>query len=292
MGMAHHVDAFQGGREAAQAAKQLLNSGSIHLAIAVGPGDVHFQDFIEGTRLVIGEESLVGFPSTQVVTNNSTSSDVSAVFLYHSSESKVSIASHLKNGHSDMAAISSVLTQLKSKRGNDPQSYENRYLILLENFNSEEAISTARKGRFEAGLFTQVIAINSALLTHTPLISQDRHIQPGLVAIEFLTQETWGIASINLSEFKNHKGIYAEAAKTIIRKALAQTKSKPAIGIVFSNCAKDVVDSKDWESIFQVGETLIPGMPMVGMNTADIYIHLNDQPHLSNKDSMSILLFT
>src|SRR4051812_48792944 len=72
LGFATHSDAFQCGREAAQEAKSQMGDGPASLSLIVGPGTVHFKDFIEGARLVLGEESLIAIP-TDHPTSNSTS---------------------------------------------------------------------------------------------------------------------------------------------------------------------------------------------------------------------------
>ena len=61
MGFANLVDAFQAGREAAQMAKrELPDRATVDLVLALGPDSAHFQDFVEGVRLVSGEEKLIG----------------------------------------------------------------------------------------------------------------------------------------------------------------------------------------------------------------------------------------
>src|SRR4051794_19302224 len=70
-GYATQADAFQSGREASQMAKSELPEGSVDLAVAIGPANIQFTDFIEGVRLVTGESKLVGLPSPWILSSDS-----------------------------------------------------------------------------------------------------------------------------------------------------------------------------------------------------------------------------
>jgi hypothetical protein len=291
MGIAHLVDAFQGGREAAQSARRQLKDGAANLVLAFGRGDVHFQDFIEGVRLVTGEETLVGFPTTQVAAHNLNAPDAAAVLLMQSSQCLISVASIPKNGQANSSALSTLLTQLRKKRGSQTHHFQHRYLIFLDNLTEEMDSTAAREMRYEAGLLTELVAFKPPRLKNIPLMSQDQVVPHGFVAIEFLSNQPWGVGAINIGEFKNQKGVHAEAAKTIVRRAISHMTSKPAGGLLLSNFSSEDFSRKEWESIFQVTEGLAPGLPVVGVETGNIYIHQLEQPISVQKDSLAVILF-
>src|SRR5688500_15904190 len=81
LGYAAQADAFQSGREAAQMAKSQLPDGRLDLAVVLAPGNVHFKDFVEGVRLVTGDETLLGVPVTQTLSTEHTSPDACLVLL-------------------------------------------------------------------------------------------------------------------------------------------------------------------------------------------------------------------
>src|SRR4051812_12024844 len=93
LGYATHSDAFQCGREAAQEAKGQLSEGSPSLVLIVGSETVHFTDFIEGARLVLGEDALVAIPSKLLLSNETTSPHAGYVAALQLPGMKVSIAS-------------------------------------------------------------------------------------------------------------------------------------------------------------------------------------------------------
>jgi len=290
VGVSHQADAFQGGREAAQAARQQMKGGPADLVLAFGRGDFQFQDFIEGVRLVTGEDTLVGFPSAQVVSSNLKTSDASVVLLMQSSKAKLSLASFCQNGNTKVAAITSLISQFREKRGNQSRQFKHRFLILIDNLNNKEKNFMAQNLRFEAGLLTEMVAIKPPDLKNVPLLSQDKVVYQGFVAIEILSNERWGAGAINIGEFKNQKGVSAEAAKTIYRRALSQMESKPSCGLLFSNSPAESFSAQEWESILQEIDSLAPGVPLVGISTGEIYIHQMDRPAFFQKDALAVLL--
>ena len=93
LGYATHPDAFQRGREAAQLAKNQPPNGPINLVLVFGPGDIHLKDFIEGVRLVMGEETLIAVPCERVMTNETNLSGACFVVGLQTPGMRISIAS-------------------------------------------------------------------------------------------------------------------------------------------------------------------------------------------------------
>src|SRR5262245_14547967 len=107
------ADAFQAGREAAQMAKSQTPDVPIDLAIAASPSDIHFKDFIEGVRLVTGENTLVGVPTPWVFSSESPNTRSRVVLLLQSEIQRLTVVSAPEDA-SPLVTITSLMTDLRA----------------------------------------------------------------------------------------------------------------------------------------------------------------------------------
>jgi len=116
LGHSARPDAFQCGREAAQIAKSQLPDGKFQMAWALGPASPAFQDFVEGVRLVSGDNGLVGFPSADVLTHEIFLPGGRLVCLLQSDYLHVTAAAAPRPDSSITAALTSVISQHRALR--------------------------------------------------------------------------------------------------------------------------------------------------------------------------------
>src|SRR5688500_13591475 len=115
IGQSTTVDPFQSGREAAENARSQIAAGEIDLAIAIGPSDGPFQDFIAGVRPAVGESTLIGLPMAWV--RSSAGKGERLVVLMQGQAQHLTIGSAVEK-ENPLRGVTSVITELRRRRGN------------------------------------------------------------------------------------------------------------------------------------------------------------------------------
>ncbi len=99
VGTSTHRDFFQRGREAAQMAKTQHSNDSPSLVLALSDTGVHFKDFIEGVRLVMGEDLLIGLPREPWLAQDAPSHETGAVVIITSKTNDFFVTPHRTSIH-------------------------------------------------------------------------------------------------------------------------------------------------------------------------------------------------
>jgi hypothetical protein len=138
LGYATHPDAFQCGREAAQIAKNQLPEARVDMVLVFGPCSLRFKDFIEGVRLVMGEETLIAIPSAHVMSSETSEINTSFVVALQSASMRLSIASNQSSDPTHSQGTTSLITQFRRSRGNAFREYTHRGSLVFSHHLPEK----------------------------------------------------------------------------------------------------------------------------------------------------------
>lgn len=262
LGYASQVDAFQRGREAAQMAKSQIADGAIDLALAFGPATLHFQDFIEGVRLVTGEEKLIGIPASRILSAEMPSPDASLVIAFSSPSSRFSIAA--AEGADGLVSATSLMTQFRTQRGDHRQFFEHRGVLVFDNAGgARTALPTEMCGH--AGLESLLIDVSLDLPKGVAMACRNRFIRRGAIGLECLSPRAWGAATVGIGAFLNQPDIYRQAVKSATRDAASQLNEKPALGLVWFDFPPDQIDPDHLWELFETGRQQAKNLALIGL---------------------------
>ncbi len=266
-GHSNQKDAFQRGREAAQMAKAQQPSSNLDLILALGPASSHFQDFIEGVRLVTGEKGLIGFPSHHVFTNDLYLEEGGLVVLVQSDTLHFSLASADLQGNAHNAAFSSLNSQYRHQRGNIFHQYEFRGTLIIDNSSPSDNSRMIAHASVESGLDSWVVGITPPLQPALPILCNDQVVQKGLVGMECLSVSPVGIGTVTIEAFDRNPAIFREAVKSAIREAQSQMDSAPAAGFLFFDFPMGSKAVHDMQTLFRLEESPLRDCPLIGYTT-------------------------
>ena len=266
-GHSNQKDAFQCGRESAQMAKSQLPDSKFDLILAVGPSSAHFQDFIEGVRLVTGETGLIGFPSHPIFTNDLYLALGGLVILIQSDMLHFSLASTelVENNHN--AAFTSLVSQHRESRGNICHQYEFHGMWVIDNVGVSDNKPMIQHATVEAGLDAWVVGLTPPVHHPLPLLCQDRVINKGLIGIEALSTSPVGIGTVAIGEFDHKPTLYREAVKSALREATTQMSSPPAAGFLLFDFPVDAKVVADLQSALRQKDSPLRDHPLIGLTT-------------------------
>lgn len=222
VGIASLGDVFQAGREAAQMAKrQLPERAEFNVVLALGPDTDQFQDFIEGVRLVTGEEKLIGIPLSPPNSN--------MVMILMSNNNQFELASVMNNANSNIMTTS-LLTQFRQSRGNNRHQFDFHGLFCLS--NTQEGPPQLD----DVGLDSWFVHLVPYTEKSQPFICRDSLLNHGLMALECMTTDAVGMGIVNLEAFQHEPRAIHEATQLALREALHQMLgAEPAMGFIFIN---------------------------------------------------------
>jgi hypothetical protein len=290
-GYGHQADAFQRGREAAQTAKSQLRAGPANLVLTFGPDNVHFKDLIEGVRLVTGEEALIGIPVRRVISKDAFTADAAVVLAIQSSEMHFSFgAVPVMNGQFSSVSTST-LSQIRKSRGNIRKQFNEQGLLIFDNTPPKLSVDTLRLLSAEAGLTNWSVGVRPRVGQSIPLICGDKNISEGLIAVECLSPNPWGVGEVVLEEFIGQgSNVYLNAIKSAIRNALAAMTTPPSFGLIFFNFPIDDIPSSETDAFFETAGSIIGDTPIVGFSTDHVLIKGTDRAMTLKNHSISVLL--
>jgi len=291
LGFGLHSDLFQSGREAAQMAKSQIQDLSPNLVLAFGPNNNNFQDFIEGVRIVTGESTLVGLPVERVFSDELFSPQACFVCIFHTNTSHFSLASASLKTKDYLAPITSLFSQFRMSRGNRIHQFDHRGILLFDNNGISDDPQFSQMLLAESGLESWMVRTKAVTHGSIPLLCKDQVQEQGIVGIEFLSHQSWGLGVVDISRFKKQKNIYKESVKTALRDALNQMKGPtPSMGILFFNFPIDHLAPEDFRAIFKSGQEIVKDMPLIGLVTHQFHVHWNSRADFHQKDSVIALL--
>lgn len=268
LGFGSLKDAFQSGRESAQMAKSQLPNGPADLVIVLGPDSPHFQDFIEGVRLITGEDQLIGMPVKRIFSTEATGNDLAYVLMFRSFTSPLSLTFTEVRDEKMNVTITSLLHQLRQIRGNMSFVEPHGGLLIIDRIGDDKTAAFVEKFSMELGFKSDLICLTPQEGLQNPFVVRSRGVGRGLIALEYLSPLRWGLGSVELKSFDKKSGIYAEGAKSAMRDALAQLKGHPpAAGLLFFNGNPEDA-GEDPLDILNGAAALLPHIPVMGIPTS------------------------
>jgi len=288
LGYSNLADAFQSGREAAQMAKSELPSAPFNLVLALGPSNPHFQDFIEGVRLVTGEEALIGIPTQHVFTNDFISPDAFVVLILQSNSHRFSISASNMNSSNLLSGVTSLFTDFRRIRGNIRHQFEYHGILYFDNQDEKNKSAVIAS---EAGLDSWLMGIFPKTNLPTAMICHDMPVSEGTVAIECLSHDPWGIGTVNLSSFIDQPRIIHEAATTAVRDAVHQLNGQQAACcFIFLDFSLDKVSPSDFKGILHMEDPLMKNVPILGLSTSQQSFRSLNRPMMKTTESLVALV--
>lgn len=290
LGFATHPDAFQCGREAAQEAKNQLTDGPVPLVLIVGPGNVHFKDFIEGARLVLGEEGLVAIPTDRAFSNETTLTGACFVAALQTSGIRVSIAADDVYNNNILRSTTALVSQFRRMRGNAAREFGHRGCLVFSHQLAEENRELPSTLAADMGLESWMVGAATAAERGSGLVCSNKTIQHGLVGVEFLSSVPWGVGSVAIDSFMTQAEVYREALKTAVRDALGQLQSNPAcFGLVLFDLSNESQPPLPYD-ILNSASTILPHVPLLGLSTTHNFVRRPQRAVPKENDSILVLL--
>jgi hypothetical protein len=258
------ADAFQAGREAAQMAKSQTPDMAIDLALAVGPADIHFKDFVEGVRLMTGENALVGLPAPWVFATDAPNSRTRAVLLLRSEGQRLTIVSSPEESN-PLVTVTSLLTDLRSERGNAQLDFDLHGLIAIDNHTGPSRPLMTRHLAADAGLESWLVSVSLWPSDTAPMICGPQIISRGITALECLSNGSWGTGWVETSSFPGETDVLREAARASMREAIAQLQSrKPSSGLLLVASQGEPFPEAEAHELFRAAGGVAPHLPLIG----------------------------
>jgi hypothetical protein len=259
------ADAFQAGRDAGQMAKSQLPDAPLDLAVAVGPADIHFKDFIEGVRLVTGEKTLLGLPGPWVIATDAPGTRARAVLLMQSEAQKVTVVSASEE-KSPLVAITSLMTHLRAQRGNARSDYDFHGLLAVDNNVQTPPRFVSHHLAADAGLEAWLAGFSLWPGAGAPLICGAQAWPHGIAAVECLSSTPWGLGWVDTTAFASETSVQKEAAHASMREALTQLQSrKPAMGFLLVGTRHRPILDMHAQELFRSAAAAVPNVPLVSL---------------------------
>ena len=291
LGYAAHSDAFQCGREAAQAAKGQLPDASVTLALIVGPPTVHFKDFVEGARLAIGEECLVAIPAQKALSNETNMANACFVVAFQTTKMRISIAADEVDSGEIIKGTTSLLSQFKRQRGNALRELAHRGCLSFSHQLSDNSGNQAASLAADMGFESWVLGGSTLSDQGTPMVYLNKTMRRGLVGIEFLSRTPWGVGSVAVDSFPKHADVYREAIKTALREASAQmpSSSPPRFGLIlFDVPAEQHALLSD--NLLSSATQAFPNVPLLAISASNLFVRRPQRAIPQQNDSIVALL--
>ncbi len=290
LGFATHPDAFQCGREAAQAAKNQLPAGAIDLVLIFGPGKIHFKDFVEGVRLVIGEDVLIAVPSDAVLSSESKIANTWIVLAFQLPETRISIASTNINSQEILRGSTSLITQYRKLRGNMLREFPHHGSIVFSHHLSDARQRIAKTLSADFGLDNWIIGVASQADQTVPIYCGNSTTIRGLIGLEILSRRPWGVGSVAMEAFKTQSDVTREAIKTALREATAQLQNNvPCFGFIFFLSHHNHTVPVRFETLKEIS-TQMSGLPLIAVSTENQFVRRPNRSIPNDGDSILVMV--
>ena len=267
----------------AQMAKTQHSNDSPSLVLALSDTGVHFKDFIEGVRLVMGEDLLIGLPREPWLAQDAPSHETGAVVIVTSKTNDFFVAPHrtsihhIEVGTTHLAAA----THLHQSNG----------LIV---FGEEDIISN---NIFQRALIADMdpdtwsVGAGWGFKSNNSIVCQNHFLNHGVAAIGVRSREPWHVATVGLGSFRNQPQFLEQGIKTAVRSALHQKNGNDiAFGLLLLNSFKDLESHEAHRAISQSMSLACPHTPWLGLTTDAHFVHHNDRWHPSPIETLTLIL--
>jgi len=245
---------------------------------------------IEGVRLVTGEEALVGIPVRRVISKGLLMPEAAVVLAVQSGENKFSLASAPIAPGQHTTVSTTVYTQIRNARGNLRKQFSDQGLLVFDNTAEKISIDTQRLLATEAGISSWVMGVRAHANAGIPVVCGDETLPEGVVAIECLSSNAWGIADVIIEEFKGQTGVYANAVKAVLREALNRMQTPPSFGLLFFNFSLDEIPKTDLDALFEAAAPVVGDVPLIGLVTDHVLLRNSERALNIKNQSITILL--
>ncbi len=263
VGVATTSDPFQSGREAAEAARNALPEGPMDMAIATGSGDASFKDFLEGVRLVVGENALIGIPAPWI--RSTDAADNRLVLLVQGHSQRLSAVSAVEKDNAARGATA-LMTELRRRRGNARLEFDYHGIIAFDAGLNVDRRVFSHVLASEAGIESWIAGFSLWPQSAAPMVCGARTVQTGITALECLTEDAWGLGWVDTSSFPGDAAVQREASRSALREALGQLESrKPAAALLFFSTHDQPADPKLALEAFKDAEAVLPDLPMIAI---------------------------
>jgi hypothetical protein len=265
-------DAFQAGREAAQMAKNQIPDAPANLALVVGPGDIHFKDFIEGARLVTGENALVGIPAPWVFSTEAPNARSRAVLLLQTETQRINVVSSPQEP-SPLVTVTSLLTDLRARRGNARLDHDFHGLIAIDNNKTPSRGGLMNHLAADAGLESWIAGFALWPGANAPIICGPQAVSHGMAAIECLSNGPWGVGWVDMSAFPPDPSVRLEAARASMREAMSQLQSRrPCAGLLLMVSESRPMPEDEGRLLFSAASAVLSTVPLIGIPVQAPYL--------------------
>lgn len=270
-GYATHLDPFQCGREAAQSAKLQLPEGPVHLVLIFGPPTNSLNDFIEGVRLVLGDECLVAIPTDRTFSNETPLSNTCFIVAFHSPETQISIATDEISPSEILKGTTSLASQFRRHHTTNQLKKTHRGCLVFSHNLSDKNNEVAPMLGADMGLESWMVGTATATNKRTSLIGKYKNIQQGLLGIEFISPFPWGVGSVAIDSFRNEPNVFLEAIQTTLRDANAQMKeSPPCFGLIIFDLSAEA-EKKFPADILSHNVNLLSHIPLLAISGTRLF---------------------
>lgn len=280
LGISGHADSFQRGREAAQMAQHQLPGGSSDLILVLSQPTIHTQDFIEGTRLITQEDALIGIPTPYFFSETVDGAQEGSVIMVRSLSQAFTLASVDIDAEKPLLSLTSFFTQLREERGNRCHNFPSRGLFLFCNSEKKPQENLMRHILAEVLPETWVVGLSPLRgKIPLPLVCRNKRLDQGLMGIECLSQEPWGVSSVNIDAFINQKDIVTKAAHTCLLDAMSLLRGRrPALLFLLLNLQNHPWKPGALQEMVRSHFPEIKNVPFVYLPTNNLCVRAPNRP--------------
>lgn len=245
-------------------AKSQTADMAIDLTLAVGPSDIHFKDFVEGVRLVTGENALIGVPAPWVFATDAPNSRTRAVLLLRSENQRLTVVSSPEE-ENPLVTVTSLITDLRAERGNAQLDFDLHGLVAIDNLAGASRPAVTRHLAADAGLESWLVSVSLWPSEASPIICGPQIISRGMTLLECLSNGSWGTGWVETSAFPNETDVRREAARASVREAIGQLQSrKPAAGLLVVASQDEPFPEAEAHDLFRAAGAVSPHLPLIG----------------------------
>jgi hypothetical protein len=246
---------------------------------------------MEGVRLVSGSDDMIGVPTSKIVMNDILPPESGIVAAFQTKNSQISIASSSIDDRNIFPAITSVLTQFRQSRGNIQHQFEYHGIIAFTNVTTADPLALFDNLTIDAGLDSWLVGVSLTPAPSMPLLCRDESILSGLIAIECLSNSSWGLGYVDTSSFPKDLKTMREASRTALREALNQLQGEdPAAALIFLGGNSVSLSSTDLQQLLQ-GDSQ-PGLnfPILTFQCQNCLVRPTDRALLHGQDIITALV--
>jgi hypothetical protein len=282
VGTSSHRDFFQRGREAAQMAKTQPSNDAPGLILAFSNAGVHFKDFIEGVRLVVGDAPLIGLPCEPWLAQDVPNYETGAVVIVSSQTNHFWVAPHRTSIHHVETGTTHLAGNAHLGKSKGLLVFGEETVIANETFQ-HALIADMNPNMWEVGA-------GWTFKSNNFIACQNQFLNHGVAAVGINSQEPWLISSVGLSSFRSQPQFIEEGVKTTLRSALQQKNATDfAFALLLLNGFEDLDPIFTHRQISHA-MSLHSHVPWLGLNIDAHFVHNNDRWQPTNSESLTTLL--